>query len=304
MCRHHTPLSILVVVVLSLLLTSCDRDRGPGYLPSFSDQAARAKTVYQFGVHPLHNPQRLYEVFGPLMGYLSERIDDAEFRLEASRDYASYDDKLYSRQFHFALPNPYQTIQATAHGYKVFGKMADDENFRGILLVRRDSGIEKVEDLKGRAVSYPAPTALAATMLPQYYLQTHGVDVMTELDNRYVGSQESSIMNVFLGETAAGATWPPPWRALVRERPELLRALEVKWRTDPLPNNSLMARDDVPADLVIRVAQILFSMQRGATGRAILDRMELTRFMPADDVTYLPVKDFLARFSEKVRSPQ
>jgi len=70
--------------------------------------------------------------------------------------------------------------------------MGDDENFRGIILVRKDSAIENVADLKGKAVSYPAPTALAAAMMPQYYLQTHGLDVMNDLDNRYVGSQASS----------------------------------------------------------------------------------------------------------------
>ncbi|MCB1878280.1 MAG: phosphate/phosphite/phosphonate ABC transporter substrate-binding protein [Chromatiales bacterium] len=291
----------LCLVAIVLLLAGCESKRAPEYRPSFSSQPVRAKTVYLFGVHPLHNPQRLYEVFSPLMSHLSEQIDEAEFRLEASRDYASYDAKLYGRHFHFALPNPYQTVQSTAHGYRVFGKMDDDENFRGIILVRRDSGIDSVQDLVGQSVSYPAPTALAATMLPQYYLQSHGVDVMTQLDNRYVGSQESSIMNVFLGETTAGATWPPPWRALVRERPELLRALEVKWRTDPLPNNGLVVRDDIPDGLVRQVSQVLFHLQDNPVGRTILDRMELSRFTPADDNTYQPVRDFLARFSAQVR---
>ncbi|MEZ4694041.1 MAG: PhnD/SsuA/transferrin family substrate-binding protein [Aliarcobacter sp.] len=50
---------------------------------------------------------------------------------------------------------------------KVFAKMGDDENFRGIFLVRKDSGIKNFEDLKGKKISYPAPTALAATILPQ-----------------------------------------------------------------------------------------------------------------------------------------
>lgn len=77
--------------------------------------------------------------------------------------------------------------------------MSDDENFRGIILVRKDSGISKVIDLKGRAVSFPAPTALAATMMPQFYMQNNGIDVMNDIEIQYVGSQKSSIMNVFLG---------------------------------------------------------------------------------------------------------
>ena len=92
----------LCLVAIVLLLAGCESKRAPEYRPSFSSQPVRAKTVYLFGVHPLHNPQRLYEVFSPLMSHLSEQIDEAEFRLEASRDYASYDAKLYGRHFHFA----------------------------------------------------------------------------------------------------------------------------------------------------------------------------------------------------------
>jgi len=277
-----------------------DRDE-PEYAPRFSATAPSSDPVYVFGVHPLHNPQRLHEVFGPLMAYLSENIPNARFRLEASRNYAAYDKKLYARQFHFALPNPYQTINAVKRGYRVFGKMGDDDNFRGIILVRRDSDIREVQDLRGKAVSYPAPTALAATMLPQHFIHSHGVDVMREIDNRYVGSQESSIMNVYLGNVAAGATWPPPWRALSRERPELLEALEVKWQTESLPNNGLVVLPEVPEQVAAQVSRVLFALHQTERGRAILARIGLSRFEPADDATYQPVREFIAHFSATVR---
>ena len=70
---------------------------------------------------------------------------------------------------------------------------------------------------------------------------------MRDIENRYVGSQESSIMNAYLGQTAAGATWPPPWRAFQKEHPREAAELKVIWETESLVNNSVMVRDDVPA---------------------------------------------------------
>jgi len=291
----------LAVIVATLLLGACQSGDGTEYTPTFAPAVATSEPVYVFGVHPLHNPQRLHEVFGPLMAYLSANVEDARFRLEASRNYAAYDEKLYARQFHFALPNPYQTINAVKQGYRVFGKMGDDDNFRGIILVRRDSGIREVSDLRGKAVSYPAPSALAATMLPQYFLHSHGIDVMHDIDNRYVGSQESSIMNVYLGDVAAGATWPQPWRALSRERPELAKVLDVKWQTDSLPNNGLVVLPEVPEAVVAQVGRLLFSLHESPEGRRLLAPMELSRFEPADDATYAPVREFIRRFSAEVR---
>lgn len=285
-----------------LLLVGCS-EQVDTEAPQFSSGKVSDKVIYRFGIHPLHNPTRLHDIFSPVMQYLSRNIEGAEFKVEASRNYAAYDKKLFSGQFHFSLPNPYQTVRSLKHGYRVFGKMGDDQNFRGIILVRKDSGIKSIADLKGKAISYPAPTALAATMMPQYYLNTHGLNVMKDVDNRYVGSQESSIMNVFLGDTAAGATWPPPWRALSKERPQLAEQLEIKWQTKPLPNNGLVARNDMPDKLVRQVAKLLFELHTNDEGRAILERMELSRFEAANDATYQPVRTFLKTFKKEVRDP-
>jgi phosphonate transport system substrate-binding protein len=292
----------LAVLLAPWLLSACQRGQEARYEPLYADHPpVSAATVYLFGVHPLHNPKRLFEVYQPLVDYLNHHLDGVSIKLEASRDYAAYDAKLAAGHFHLALPNPYQTLVASEHGYRVFGKMGDDHDFRGIILVRKDGGIREVADLKGKSVSYPAPTALAATMLPQWYLHSHGLDVMRDIDNRYVGSQESSIMNVYRGITAAGATWPPPWRALSRERPELARELKVIWQTESLPNNGLVARADLPPDTVARIGQLFFNLHAHAEGRRILAAMALSRYEPADIATYQPVRDFLLEFEAQVR---
>ncbi|PVV13212.1 MAG: phosphonate ABC transporter substrate-binding protein [gamma proteobacterium symbiont of Ctena orbiculata] len=299
--RGRSLSTFCLVLLYGCFLTACNKPEATPYQPTFSSTPPDTETVYLFGVHPLHNPQHLYKVFGPLMDYLSEKIAGVRFKLEASRNYAAYDKKLYAHKFHFSLPNPYQTINAVDKGYRVFAKMGDDNNFRGIILVRRDSDIRQVSDLSGKAVSYPAPTALAATMMPQYYLQTHGVDVMQELDNRYVGSQESSVMNVYLKQTAAAATWPPPWLALAKQRPELKKELKVIWETEPLINNGLVVSPDVPATIVQQVHDLLVNLHTHQQGREILEPMELSRFESANDDSYRVVRDFIDNFARQVR---
>lgn len=292
----------LLLPLLALLLAGCgDADRQAAYQPEFGQQAAAAaRKEYRFAVHPLHNPERLYAVYGPIIDRLNAGIPEARFVLEASRNYEEFDKKLYAGQFDLALPNPYQTINALRHGYRVFGKMGDDAKFRGIILLRRDSPVRDVADLKGKVVSFPAKTALAATMLPQHYLHEHGLPIAA-YEARYVGSQESSIMNVYLGDAAAGATWPPPWIAFQKDHPEQAAQLMLKWSTESLPNNGLVARDDFPPALLDKVAAILFSLHESADGRALLERLPLSRFESASSATYQPVRDFVALFSQTVR---
>lgn len=295
-------LSPVAFILLALALVACGQDgadKAAG--PQYAAKPPENSKEYVFAIHPLHNPMLLFETYGPLIDHLNRNIPDAVFRLEASRNYEEFEKKLYARQFDFALPNPYQTLISLGHGYRVIAKMGDDHRFTGIILVRRDSGIGKVTDLKGKKISYPAATALAACMMPQYYLQTHGLDVMRDIENLYVGSQESSIMNVYLGDTAAGATWPLPWETFQKKYPRMARELELKWETGALINNGVVVRDDVPKELAQRVAQLLDTLHTTGEGKVILARMPLSRFELADDKRYRVIEDFLRQFSKAVR---
>ncbi len=283
--------------------------------PVYSKHPAMLSTwpEYRFAVHPLHNPQRLFDNFQPMIDILNEQaarkaIDashakgteekDFSVRLIAARDYASFEKRIAAREFDFALTNPLQALLALKHGYKIVGKMGDDDNFRGLIIGRRDSGIKKVQDLNGREMIFPAPTALAATMMPRYYLHEHGAD-MSKVASSYSGSQESAIMNVYLGKVDAAGTWPMPWELFLKERPELARELKVLWRTEPLINNAIVVRNDLPPEHVRRVMQAMTSLQDTAKGRNALKRLSLSHFEAIDDVAYVPpVQSFLKAYHE------
>lgn len=273
-------------------------DEGPRFGESPRSGAPEALRV---AIHPLHNPAKLIEAYQPLVDYLNARVHSAHLVLEASRDYADFEAKCSERKFAFILPNPWQTLRAIEGGYHVIAMAGDPADFRGIFIVRRDGGVKRPEDLRGKAVSYPSPTALAACIMPQYYLHAHGLDVNRDIENRYVGSQESSIMNVWLGQTAAGATWPPPWRAFCKDHPEKAAELAIVWETEPLVNNSFMARDDVPAALGDTVRALLVGLADCDEGRAILAGMQTARFTAAGDADYDEVRRYIARFERDVR---
>lgn len=271
------------------------------YEPQFSKTSPFNATIYKVGIHPLHNPKRLFEVYAPLIDLFNAQIPEATFILEASKNYDDFDKKLYAQHFDFALPNPYQTINALKHNYHVFAKMGDDENFRGLILVRTDSHINQLSDLKGKIVAYPARTALAATLMPQYYLQTHGLNINTDIENIYVGSQESSIMNVLNRKVIAGATWPVPWKAFVKNEPKLAQQLEVKWQTESLLNNSWMARQNIPADMIEKIRFVLLHLPETTEGQKILDSIPISKFEVANDATYKPIETFVTNFNATVR---
>ncbi len=294
-------LRVLGAGVLLLLLVACDEQ--PRQEPLHYRQAPAGDQApgFRLAPHPLYNPQQLSATIQPLVDYLNRQMPGLHIELEASRDYQAFEGKFRVREPEILMPNPWQTLEAMKVGYHVIAMWGDAEDFKGIFIVRKDGGIQNPEDLKGKSVSYPSPTALAAAIMPQYFLYTQGLDVNKDIQNLYVGSQQSSIMNVYLGRTAAGATWPPPWRLFQKEHPTEAAQLQVAWETPSLVNNSVMMRDDVPEAVSQRLRKLLLDLPSTPEGQAILAGMETARFHAAHDADYDQVRDYVARFERDVR---
>lgn len=108
-------------------------------------------------------------------------------------------------------------------------------------------------------------------------------------------------MSVFRGHAAAGATWLLPWKTFSAEHPGMASQLEVKWQTGSLPNNGWVVRKDIPPALADKFAAALFGLNASEQGRTLLGRLPISRFEPASDATYTPVRDYLEVFSRTVR---
>jgi phosphonate transport system substrate-binding protein len=108
-------------------------------------------------------------------------------------------------------------------------------------------------------------------------------------------------MNAYLGLTAAGATWPPPWRDFQKAHPQEATELMVIWETEPLVNNSVMVRDDIPASIEQQIQELLIGLEETPEGQAILAGMETAHFLPATSEDYEVVRQFVQRFETEVR---
>lgn len=285
-----------------MFLTACDKNESSSQGPQYASAPTKSSNItYRFAVHPLHNPKKLIQAYQPLINHLNNNIDGVLFELEASRDYQSYEAKFRAREPEFTLPNPWQTLESIKVGYNVIAMAGDAEDFKGIFIIRKDSPIGEISDLQGKVLSYPSHTALAASIMPQYHLYMNGINVNKDIDNKYVGSQESAIMSAYLKESDVGVTWPPPWRLFQKDHPAEAAELKLIWETPPLMNNSVMVRDDIPVSISKKVQQLLVDLDRTEDGKAILNTMSTSKFHLAVNASYEPVKTFIDRFEKEVR---
>jgi len=268
-----------------------------GYKPS--GVAARDDTLV-FGIHPYTNPQDLFEAYTPIVRYLERKIPGAKFQVEASKDYADFEAKLAARRFHFAMPNPYETLLSLEHGYRVIAKMTPDEDFRGLIVARADQNLRTPRDLNGKTLCFPSPTAVAGTMLPLLFLHEQGVEAK---QIRYVGSQFSSILNAYAGDAAACGSTVRFWRVWSRDNPDKAKEMTVLWKTESLPHNGVVARDDVSPQLAQQVATALAGMDKDKELDQKQFKSDQAHFELAGNAAYKPMLDFLKRYEQAIGLP-
>ena len=286
------------LLTLGLLLTSCsDQENKEGYKPAGKKTELN---IYTFGIHPYLNTKKMYSSYMPILDLIEKRLGNVRFRLETSKTYADYEKKLYRGDFDFSLPNPYQTLNALSHGYTVVAKMKPDTVFKGIFIARKDQHITSFEQIKGKVVSFPAPTALAATMMPLYYLHQHGIDTGKDITKKFVGSQYSSILNAYSLDSTIAATWPPPWESWKKENPKKAEKMELIWQTEPLINNGVIVKKELDQELVKKVVDILVELENSDEGRKMLENAGFEGFERAQKRDYDRVAEFLDRYNNTV----
>lgn len=289
---------ILLVSLALFFLSPVFADTG--YKPS--GNVVKSET-YVFAVHPYTNPQDLFAAYEPIMRYLEQKIPGAKFRVEASKDYADYEAKIAAKTFHFGLPNPYQAVYSQSHGYHVIAKMTPDEDFRGLMVARADRKVSSPKALAGKKLCFPSPTAVAGTMLPLLYLHDHGLNAAKEAQVSYVGSQFSTILNALGGDYAACGSTSRFLRVWQKENPDKAKEIVVLWRTDPLPHNAVIVRNDVNPELARKVAEVLAGMDKDKTLDQSQFKADQAHFELATDANYKPMAEFLKHYDQAIGLP-
>lgn len=296
--------SALLIIALAALiaaLVGCDNSGSPAG-PVFAEkEAAQKRPGYPVALIPIYNPSRSSEFYAPLVEGLNKLLPEGGFTLETSRDFPDFEGKIKRGEPALIWPNHLQALIALKSGYHVIVSGTAELPLRGLLVVRKDGPIAKPADLKGKAVSFPSPTALLASVLTQHYLYRQGLDVNRDIESKYVGSMDSAIMNVYLKQTAAGGGYTLSWEAFKKDHPAEAADLKIIWESEPLAYNVVMLKNDVPKDVEEKIVAHLTGLKNTDAGRVLIRRMGVTGYSPASDMDVGQIQRLIDEYQKNVR---
>lgn len=251
--------------------------------PSNADTpTAVSKRSLTFGVVPQQAADKLAVAWKPLLDYLSEKTGRT-IKFESAADIESFDKRTANGDFDLVYMNPmYYTEVHQSVGYQVFAK-EKDTLLKGMLVVKKDSSYQKLEDLAGKTLVFPGPISFAATVLPLLELKAKNITVTPV----YIGSHEGVYNDVARGLHAAGGGVA---KTLAQTDTVVRNELRVLWSSDSYTPHPFAAHPRVERALVEQLAKLLFDLDQDERGKKILKELRFRGFVAAQDVEYEKLK--------------
>lgn len=226
-----------------------------------------------FGIVPQQTATRTVNLWSGLLKEI-ERRSGYRIKLKPAQDIPSFERRLATGEFDLVYMNPYEyTVYQRKLGYQAFAR--EEKQLQGLIVVRRDSPIQKLADLQGRTLAL-VPAAFAATMLPLAHLRQQGISVTP----KFVSSHESVYLAIIRGTYQAGGGVRRTFEQMV---PEMRADLRILWAAPPVTPHAIAAHPRVPRAVVEQLQRVLVELKQDPAGRSLLQEQGFTGFILAQD---------------------
>jgi len=237
-----------------------------------------AEKIYPFSVVPQQSATKTLKVWGPIVRYLSLKSGH-KLKLKIAKDIPTFEQWLMEGRSDFACMSPYHyTTSHSRQGYQALAR-AMEKHLKGIIVVKKQGPVQKVEQLQNTRLAFPAPTAFGASLLPRRWLLQQGI-IFTPM---YVRSHDSVYMNVALGRFPAGGG---VMRTLRNMPPEIRDQLRILHTTEGYTPHAFAAHPRVPKEVVTDVRRVLLMMDQNQEGRSLLQGLKVKGWEKAVDANW------------------
>lgn len=262
-------------LVLFLLVGS------PVIADEVSPSGKKSATLFSFAIVPQQSPRELAKRWGPIIQYINER-SGVPLQFQTANSLANYQQEMKAGQYDISFINAYYYVAFSKEaGYKVFAQ-EKDAKFIGVMVVRKDSPYQTLEELDGKQFALPGPTAITS-MLAYTHLKAKNI----HFSANYVISMDSVYRAVAKGLFPAGLG---EMRTFSSMEPEIRDQLRILWSSEPMPPFTFSAHPRVPQASLQKIQRAMLKMADDPVGVELLKAINMKGFAAAQDSEYEAVR--------------
>jgi phosphonate transport system substrate-binding protein len=160
--------------------------------------------------------------------------------------------------------------------------------YKGQIIVRADSGITTLADLKGKVMCWVDPNSTSGYIIPRIMLAANGINPDTDFSKTVeAGSHNNVVIQVYNGDCDAGATFVDARSSVEADFPDVMQKVSVLATTADIPNDNVSFTKDFPADMRDQIVTALLDIAGTDEGKAALNTLySIEGLQKADDSFY------------------
>jgi len=254
-----------------------------------ADAAAQTKTI-TLGVISNRSQAEVEPQYHDFVRYIARKLagkSPVEGKVMAAATVRELEKLLEGGKVDFYMDSPYPTYLINSQGVAVpllRRWKSGAAEYRGVVFTKKDSGANRVEELRGRMIALEDPGSTSGYFLPKVFLAGRGLKLAEkpsldatvapgEIGYIFAFSTARIVDLVLTRKVIAGAFSNEDYERL---DPNKKAEIVFLGETENFPRNFLSIRKELDPEVAGRLQDILLSMHEDGEGRAILAKLENT----------------------------
>jgi phosphate/phosphite/phosphonate ABC transporter binding protein len=297
------PAGLIFLGLLIFLISGPPRLQAstPGTASEVGKLAAPPIRLYQkvlmLGRLPYINLNWMKSSHEALMDYLKREIGLRDARLVTAKDYKGILESLSRGTIDVAwLSAITYTRYRKQYRLKPLVKTGkgDVRFYHGIIIARRDSLIRDWPDLKGKRLAFVDPESSSGYVFPLALLKKSGIDPQKDCTQVvFLKKHDEVVKQVMNRNVDVGACLEEA--PVMYGQGRLPDDLIILGKTEPIPSDPLVCREDMPQVLQDKIRTALLKISSGSllAKELLAKEFGIDSFLPVQDSDYEPVSQIL-----------
>ena len=265
---------------------------------------------------PTNNDGSMEAKAKPFAQYLSEKLG-CKVNVTLATDYSTIVEAMASGKVDIGIMPPAAYVQSRDQkaaeailtsqlgaynhetGLPEEGKLSG--TFKGEVLVKADSSLQTLEDLKGKRIATLSPNSASGYIYPVAEMKDLGIDPAKDCTLTTVNDIPSEMTAVLSGQQDACFVFEGARNVFASKfsDQDLLKDLRVIYLTKgDIPNDAIAVQTDMEPELKAKVKEVFLNMKNDEAGQEAMSLWNHKGYEEADDSVYDTVKDYTTKAAE------
>ncbi|HHC9505589.1 TPA: phosphate/phosphite/phosphonate ABC transporter substrate-binding protein [Staphylococcus aureus] len=167
-------------------------------------------------------------------------------------------------------------LQAQRFGVKEDGSASKElvDSYKSEILVKKDSKIKSLKDLKGKKISLQDVTSTAGYTFPLAMLKNEaGINATKDMKIVNVKGHDQAVISLLNGDVDAAAVFNDARNTVKKDQPNVFKDTRILKLTQAIPNDTISVRPDMDKDFQEKLKKAFIDIAKSKEGHKIISEV-------------------------------